>query len=163
MVEETPPTFGEFVMGQIQEALDLTILPIPDADGVLVPYPETLVYADPHHNGMIRGEVWNEWQPHLDDLLTRVALDGVLLSIGALQQMGVEVTTHNFLPLADLMASFYARGYLIGLLEGPDGAAPYERMDTYKEQLKADLDEQSTLEDGDWTIIILDDDTEDTE
>lgn len=143
MVEET---YGEFVVSTVREIVAEVgmNLPTEDENGepIIIPFPETLVWGDSRQERLLSDEVGVEWGPHLPDLVGRMAKEGVMLILGISSELGLAVHEPVFSMVADLGASMYARGYMIGLLAGADGAPEDANMEEYLHNVQVDIDEQ---------------------
>lgn len=150
MVEET---YGQFLIRRVNEIVEDVVMALPadDDDGAeVIPFPQTLLYGDEGRKELLEGEVYADWAALLPDLAGRMAKEGVLLVLSALPTVGIQIQDPLFALIADLNASFYARGYLVGLLAGADGAPDNDEMDDYLLRVQVDVDNQITaLEDLD--------------
>lgn len=165
MVREVE-TVGEQIVNVVQGIINDVTLNLPadggeDGEATIVPWPETLVWGDDSRKSLLESEVYKEWEVHLPDLTARMAKEGVLLMLGIAGDLGLAPTDDLFNVLADIAASMYARGYMIGLLEGPDGAPADEPMDKYLAAVRIDIDRQ--VEEMGGLLTIFDDETGETE
>lgn len=151
MVEEPEDlfegTYGEFIVERVREIVEDVQMALPVGDGEdgsteFIPFPDTLLYGDVLRSSTLESETYADWAAHLPDLVGRMAKEGVLLVLSALPEVGIQVESDTFALIADLSASFYARGYMIGMLEGADGAPSDAQMEEYLVRLQEDVDRQ---------------------
>lgn len=144
-------TFGQWIAARLEQVVDSVMTPMPDADGVLVPFPEMLIYADTEHTDVIDSPQWLAYEDRLTEIMGRVALEGVLLAIGSCDVIDVAVDEPFFPVLADMLSSFYTRGFLLGMVQGEAAAPSQERMDAYIQELVTDIDAQMAARGKVWT------------
>jgi hypothetical protein len=139
-------TYGQFVVARTREIVEDVTMNLPteneDGDPIIVPFPETLVWGDSRQDKLLTSDVGQDWGPHLPDLVGRMAKEGVMLVLGVSSDLGMAVQEPLFGMVADLAASMYARGYMIGLLGGADAAPDDVDMEEYLRNVETDIDEQ---------------------
>lgn len=164
MVDEVQ-TVGEQILNVVRGIIDDVTLNLPttndNEETIIVPWPDTLVYGDASRKSLLEGDVYTEWEPHLADLTARIAKEGVLLMLGVAGDLGMTPTDSVFAMFADVAASMYARGYMIGLIDGADGAPDDEGMEEYLEAVRVDIDRQ--IEEMGGLLAIFDDENGETE
>ena len=146
MVDGGDNTYGEAIVAVVRQIIAEVTMPLPvtvdDGDSTMVPFPETLVWGDGERQKLLATSEYADWKEHLPDLTKLMAKEGVLLVLSSLPQIGINVEDPLFGLMGDLIASFYTRGYMIGLLAGPDGVPNDERMEEYLTEVQEDIDRQ---------------------
>lgn len=141
MEAEFGQTYGQWVEAKIRHIFNEATLAIVAPDETLVPFPRTAVWGDPR-----RGKVLDDYTPEMmDDLRERceaIALEGVLLVLGSLPQSGWAPDDPVFVMVADLAATFYVRGYILGIEQGVNAPIPMEDLNEYIRSVVTYVDQQ---------------------